>query len=160
MGTPRSERAGPRWFAVPHVVVLGLAVGLVAVDIVCARGSDPFDDAHLAVCSALALSLLVALCWSAWRMASRSPSRRRHVFSARRSLWSGGWLVLIGGAMLAALVLRSPFDNLFGASGLGAPDAADLGVLLGSANCLIAGTVTLLDGRELSRVERNWPEHL
>lgn len=158
MGTPRSERAGAPWFTLQHVVVLTLAAGLVAIDV--ARVGDPIDGADLAACSVLELGLLVALGWSVWSLASGSLSRRRHVFSARRSLRSGGWLLLLGGAMLAELASGSPFGNVFSGLIFGAPDAADLGVLLGSATCLIAGTALLIDGRDLSRVERDWPDHL
>jgi hypothetical protein len=103
---------------------------------------------------------VVALGLAIYRLMSAPSSRLHYVFRGGHMLKLGGCLVLVTAVLIAAIVQRGLFGNLFASGSIDARDIADAGYGLAAIVCAVGTGMALLEARETLRSERYWHRSL
>ena len=113
----------------------------------------------LATLGIVAISLAV-LSWSAWGLVESNVSRWRHVFCGRRATLCAGALAVVAGVLVASLIVRHPFRQLFASGRITAYELVDVGCVLGAVVSLTLAAAAAVAARDALRDERHWGRSL
>jgi hypothetical protein len=133
------------------------AAGLLITAEIAASFADS-TGSHLLWAALASMSFLLFLSVGAYTAVAVARSRRRHVFSARRSALCALGLAVLGGVLTVALIRRGPLEHAFASLEVGPSDIAGVGLLLADAACLVAAGVAFFEAWDARRAERTWSD--
>jgi hypothetical protein len=106
--------------------------------------------------TSLMVASLVAIGLAIQSLLASFQSPLRHVFSGRRVLKFGSFLLIVAALLAGSIVRRNPFHQLLTNGHISAADVADGGFVIAVMVSATGACVALLSAREALRDERAW----
>lgn len=156
---PRGDLASIRMRGVlwrKIVLLIGALSGIWIAQGVVMWSDDPSAGWIVLWATSLMVASLVALGLSIQSLLASLQGPLRHVFSGRRVLAFGSFLLVVAALLAGSIARRNLFHQVLTNGHISASDIADLGFLMAVMVCATGACVSLLSAWDTLRDERAW----